>query len=162
MLTKKNSKPRFRRRSTRRRSSIVAVGLGMLGAGGGSGGAGGTEGGDAGGAAAEPGNGGAALQGQSAPVAQPRKRSSWVSVANVAGRRRSMEPVSAIGYTVLVLVCIGSHILCRAKSIVLLHMYLFRLERIARPPRTDRRLNLIYMCVYLEACNACCADVFHH
>lgn len=65
----------------------------MIAGGGGSGGVGGTEVGEAGGVAAEPGsNGGPALQGTSA---QPRKRSSWVSVANVPGRRRSIEPVSA-------------------------------------------------------------------
>eukprot|EP00903_Cladosiphon_okamuranus_P014404 g13372.t1 len=89
--------PSFRRGSTRRRSSIVAVGLGMLGGGGRPGEAGGTEGGEAGDAAAEPGsNGGPALQGLPAPVPPVRKRSSWVSVANFPGRRRSIEPPSAV------------------------------------------------------------------
>eukprot|EP00752_Nemacystus_decipiens_P009643 g8614.t1 len=88
---------RFGRGTARRRSSIVAVGLGMITGGGGSGGAGEVDGGEAGRAAGEVGShGGAALQGSSTPATQPRKRSSWVAVPNVAGRKRSIETPSAI------------------------------------------------------------------
>ena len=89
----------------------MAVGLGLIGGGGGGpGGAGGAEGGGAGGAAAEAGsNGGPAVQGSSAPAAQPRKRSSWVPVPSVPGRRRSIEPVRA--YTI-----------CDSKQVSAFHM----------------------------------------